>query len=388
MKRLLGAICFCMALLIQPFSATPVAACADVYLSVSELREQTPGRWTDSLVADSGAAIRVDCPVEVPDAERAPVLCASWYPALTEEYAREYTPSKSAWPMNAAHSDESYTMLTHNYHYALKEEEIRLKYYDEEQFIRLEDVDWDAVYVRNSTMTAGEAFSAIHQTIRDIYSKYGEYGFYDFRPARGLTILSLVNQSGKHMRELDVYSFCGQQMIRGLPILTNAGYTFASSSVNSDTAYRHEGGHEAQYYVLHVEAEDSYGFAAHLLAERGVIADDIPLRSFEAAKPDITALIKAGYIREIYSVQFGYAAYPNRQHDLESCILFPSWVIECEYYDSPDMETEPVNVPNYSNSQHYCRLVVNAQTGRLLDPRSKGPDRSDAPEVITWEDVR
>ena len=28
MKRLLGAICFCMALLIQPFSATPVAACA------------------------------------------------------------------------------------------------------------------------------------------------------------------------------------------------------------------------------------------------------------------------------------------------------------------------------------------------------------------------
>lgn len=70
MKRLLGAICFCMALLIQPFSATPVAACADVYLSVSELREQTPGRWTDSLVADSGAVIRVDCPVEVPDAER------------------------------------------------------------------------------------------------------------------------------------------------------------------------------------------------------------------------------------------------------------------------------------------------------------------------------
>lgn len=290
--------------------------------------------------------------------------------------------------MNAAHSDESYTMLTHNYHYALKEDEIRLKYHDEEQFIRLEDVDWDAVYVRNSTMTAGEAFSAIHQTIREIYSKYGEYGFYDFRPARGLTILSLVNQSGKHMRDLDVYSFCGQQMIRGLPILTNAGYTFASSSVNSDTAYRHEGGHEAQYYVLHVEAEDSYGFAAHLLAERGVIADDIPLRSFEAAKPDITALIKAGYIREIYSVQFGYAAYPNRQHDLESCILFPSWVIECEYYDSPDMETEPVNVPNYSNSQHYRRLVVNAQTGRLLDPRSKGPDRSDAPEVITWEDVR
>lgn len=290
--------------------------------------------------------------------------------------------------MNAAHSNESYTMLTHNYHYALKESEINLKYHDEERFIRLDEVDWDAVYVRNSTLTAGEAFDVIHQAVMDVYSEYGEYGFYDFRPARGLTILSLVNQSGKHARELDVYSFCGQQIIRGLPILTNAGYTFASSSVNSDTAYRHESGYEAQYYVLHVESEDSYGFAAHLFAENEVIADDIPLSSFDDAKPDIVALIEAGYIREIYGVQFGYTAYPDKHHDLEHYILFPSWVIECEYYDSPEMPTEPVYVPNYSNSPHYRRLVVNAQSGRLLDPRSKGPGRSDAPEAVRWEDVQ
>ncbi len=222
----------------------------------------------------------------------------------------------------------------------------------------------------------------------DIYSKYGEFGFYDFRPARGLTILSLMNQNGEHVRELDVYSFCGQQIIRGIPILTNAGYTFASSSINSDTMYRYEGGHEAQYYVLHVETEDSYGFAAHLLAEKEIIADDIPLQGFEAAKPDIIDLIEEGYIRDIYGIQFGFVAYPDKQHDLKNYVLFPSWVIECEYYDSPDLVTESVEVPNYSNSQHYRRLVVNAQTGRMLDPRSKGPNRSDPPKIITWEDVR
>lgn len=152
--------------------------------------------------------------------------------------------------------------------------------------------------------------------------------------------------------------------------------------------YRYEGGHEAQYYVLHVETEDSYGFAAHLLAEKEIIADDIPLQSFEAAKPDIIALIEEGYIRNIYGIQFGFVAYPDKQHDLKNYVLFPSWVIECEYYDSPDLVTESVEVPNYSNSQHYRRLVVNAQTGRMLDPRSKGPNRSDSPKIITWEDAR
>lgn len=386
MTKLLSIICVCMALQF-PFISTVVAH-ADEYTSISDLYTQTPGRWTESFTNRSGETVLVDCSVEVPNVNQVPVLSATWYPALPKEYVKEYVPSRTAWPMNAAHSDDSYTMLTHNYHYALKESEIRLKYYDEEQFIKLEDLDWNAVYVRNSQLTAGEAFDVIHQAVMDIYSKYGEFGFYDFRPARGLTILSLMNQNGEHVRELDVYSFCGQQIIRGIPILTNAGYTFASSSINSDTMYRYEGGHEAQYYVLHVETEDSYGFAAHLLAEKEIIADDIPLQSFEAAKPDIIDLIEEGYIRDIYGIQFGFVAYPDKQHDLKNYVLFPSWVIECEYYDSPDLVTESVEVPNYSNSQHYRRLVVNAQTGRMLDPRSKGPNRSDPPKIITWEDVR
>lgn len=136
-----------------------------------------------------------------------------------------------------------------------------------------------------------------------------------------------------------------------------------------------------------VEAEDSYGFAAHLFAEKEVIAEDIPLCSFEAVKPDLAALIEEGYIRELYGIQFGFAAYPDERHDLENYILFPAWVIECEYYDSPELATQAVDVPDYSNSQHYRRLVANAQTGKLLDPRSKGPNRSDAPEIIMWKDT-
>lgn len=379
MKRRLLLLCVMIAVFLSPVSAG-----SESYLSVAELFSMTSDRWTDSFTTAMGETVVLDCAVEVPCVQKVPVLAVTWYPALPGAYREEYASKRNAWPMTDAQSNESYTMLTHNYHYALRESEINLKYHDEERFIRLADVDWNTVYVRDSTLTAGEAFEVIHQTVMDVYSTYGEYGFYDFRPARGLTILSLVNQNGEHVREQDVYSFCGQQIIRGIPVLTNAGYTFASSSVNPDAVYRHEGGHEAQYYVLHVESEDSYGFAAHLFAERDVIAEDIPLCSFESVKPGIVALIESGYIRKIHGIQFGYAAYPDKQHDLEHYILFPSWVIECEYYDSPDMETEPESAPNYANSQHYRRLVVNAQTGRLLDPGSKGPDRSDAPEIIAW----
>lgn len=387
MNKRIKIICLALLLwlLVQP--SQPTEARADAYISISDLYAQTPERWTCSFSSNSGETVSVDCPVEVPNAEKAPVLSATWYPALSDGFLKEYASSKSAWPMTDARSNERNTMLVHNYHYALRESEIELKYYDKERFIRLEDVDWDAVYVRNSTLTAGQAFDVIAQKVKEVYSKYGAAGFYDLKPARGLTILSLVNQQGECVRNLDVYSFCGQQVIRGLPIVTNAGYTFASSEVNPDTMYEYEGGSEAQYYVLHVETEDSYGFAANLLAEKEVIADDIPLLSFEAAKPDIIALIEEGYIRDIERIQFGFVTYPDKQHDLKNYILIPSWVIECEYYDSPDAGTEEILTPDYSNSQHYRRLVVSAQTGKILDPRSKNADRSDAPRIVTWEDV-
>lgn len=381
----------CLTILAMIISSYPLywnTAYAEEYITISELHSQTADRWSDSFANNSGEIIWVDCPIEVPNVEKAPILSATWYPALSDGFLEEYASSKSAWPMTDARSGEKNTMLVHDYHYALQESEIRLKYYDMEQFIKLEDIDWNAVYARNSTLTAAQAFNVIYQKVKEVYSKYGEYGFYDLKPARGLTILSLVNKEGENVRELDVYSFCGQQVIRGIPIVTHAGYTFASSEIYPDTMYQYEGGSEAQYYVLHVETEDSYGFAANLLTEKEVLADDIPFLSFDSAKQDIIALIEEGYIRDIYGIQFGFAAYPDKQHDLKNYILIPSWVIECEYYDSPNSITESVTVPNYSNSQHYRRLVVNAQTGKILDPRSKAPDRSDAPHIITWSQIK
>ena len=57
---------------------------------------------------------------------------------------------------------------------------------------------------------------------------------------------------------MGIYSFYGQQVIRGLPVLTNAGYTFYSANVTVDGMYPYEGGYEAEYYVFHVEAEDGF----------------------------------------------------------------------------------------------------------------------------------
>ena len=125
-------------------------AMAEEYLTIGSLAEQTPKRWSEHFQNNLGQTIYVDCPVEVPVTDEAPGLAAAWYPALSQDFLVEFASFAAKWPMNTAYSDDASAMLTHDYHYALKESEINLKYYDEERFIQLKDIDWNAVYVRNS----------------------------------------------------------------------------------------------------------------------------------------------------------------------------------------------------------------------------------------------
>ena len=251
------------------------------------------------------------------------------------------------------------------------------------EYVRLEEIDWDKGYARNSPLTAREAFEAIENRAKEIYTKYGSHGYYAMEPAYCLKMNSLLDKDRNPLRDIAAYSFFAFEVIRGLPVVGNI--PLAYGHINN---HRFESLYEPRYYVLNIESEDAYGFAAHLLAEEELIHEDIPLVDFELAKPQIEKLIQEGRVRKVHGVRLGYMLYLEPDHNREHFRLVPSWVVDCEYYSTAKAETEVIDEPDYTIVQNFRKLVVNAQTGRLLDPEDKSLGRSDYPKIITWDQVR
>lgn len=90
----------------------------------------------------------------------------------------------------------------------------------------------------------------------------------------------------------------------------------------------------------------------------------------------------------MYSLRLGYACY---QDPKEKGIFWavPSWVMECEWYRSAKEEKTVYDFKADFKEEMsgYQQIIVNAQTGKLLDPLDESNDRSHCPKIIDWEDV-
>ena len=369
--------------MIVPCLATPVP-----YLNIKTLFEQSATRWQDVYQSARGETVSVDCPVIIPDADMAPVLRVIWYPPLDQAFLQDSkAPSKADAYKYAAYSKEDTTVFCNNFANTIAVKEIdRCKFVRE--YAALEEVDWDKAYARNNPLTAREAFGIIESRVKELYTKYGSYGYYPMEPAYGFTTLHLADKDGNPIRDLAAYCFFSHEVIRGLPVLGTVPLTYDHITLTYGDNHEFESLYEPRYYVLNVESEDAYGFAAHLLAEEEVIQEDIPLVDFEIAKSQIERLIVDGRVRKVHGVRLGYILYLEPDHNSKHFRLIPSWVVDCEYYPKAKIDTEVTDEPDYTNHRYFRYMIINAQTGKLIDPESKSPERSNCPEIITWDQIR
>lgn len=161
------------------------------------------------------------------------------------------------------------------------------------------------------------------------------------------------------------------------------------------------------YYTLWVEGEanppmgvvealirsaDDFIMSIGLAREVSVLAEDVPLLPFEQIKPEFEKWIKAGLIRQVYVVRFGYMVYYNPKSPTTSFYSIPVWILEGEILESYEKESqiEPGSFSDiYSRFTGGDTLIVEAQTGKLLDfLTNRDPARRMANEIITWDDVK
>jgi hypothetical protein len=157
-------------------------------------------------------------------------------------------------------------------------------------------------------------------------------------------------------------SFHWQQIISGIPVVGIFHRAFFESHF--------EGGTRTDISLVYRQP-DNFWLGVHLVQPVETIAEDLPLAAFSQLH------IKLGY------ALFEAPGYTSKQvtDKTRSFYAFPIWSIGSIYVSDPKKAAAPVYVDHIDpyfydphNSLAYREIMVNAQTGQLINPQSRKVD--------------
>lgn len=142
--------------------------------------------------------------------------------------------------------------------------------------------------------------------------------------------------------------------------------------------------------------ETCYNFTVVPYRETRLLAEDVPLLSFEAVKRALTEQILAGHLWSIDEMEFGYIGTSAPGMDNRHFLLQPVWRIKGGYTDDP--HTDKAVLPYQPSNAKEGRLVIpeaygdyyfHAQTGEMFRRPTQNDNGRAMPamEVLYWENV-
>ena len=148
--------------------------------------------------------------------------------------------------------------------------------------------------------------------------------------------------------------------------------------------------------VFNYRNETCYNFTVVPYQETRMLAEDVPLLSFEAVKRALTEQILAGHLWSIDEMEFGYIGTSAPGMDNRHFLLQPVWRIKGGYTDDP--HTDKAVLPYQPSNAKEGRLVIpeaygdyyfHAQTGEMFRRPTQNDNGRAMPamEVLYWEKV-
>lgn len=371
-----------IAALCMAFGSASCAAAQEEYLTVAELRAQTPGRWRQTYPTE-WRDVTVDARVILPDVEMIPIVRVDYdrrEPSLTAEQTGwdevKYRGAQIILSRKAQPAPRSVDGRRIN-----SQPEQRGDWYG--------DFAPENAYVPMSDTTFGE----ICEMIRAELARFG------FDPATFSVEAPerLWAQHwyfyGKKQDALPGHIMLeASQRLNGLPILSHI-YLVHGQGRRGDEFF--------DRFQIHTDYDARIGGLSHLFINACVpvetLAQDVPLCSFEAVRRAIEEQSAAGHIRKVYEVQLGYVLYnepgvyrtgKEPLHEQTYCAK-PMWRVNCLWVDNPrgELRETASYTEDERNSLDYRQLLADAQTGALVVP-SDEKDRCAFPGFTAWEDTR
>lgn len=334
------------------------AASAQEYYTLPEIREQAAAGWHETYTDKYGRTIPVDLEIDVFGEDVSPVLRVGW--RVKEGYSVDH--------------DNPYGTLIS----AKKELGGTTKYiYESYNGKKIEmDKAYGNEYGNNLTPRGVFAFFADH-IVQQGY--LDEEVLYE-QPKNFRVLCSINERTGDVVASAFYVVYLWPSMYK-MPVMTHVNWAFEKSQGPICSA-------EA---TLRMRNEDEYTISIESFMEKELLAESIPLCSVEQVIQAAEKKIKAGNIQKVISLRFGYAVYNDpaiaskrmADHDVEDWYLVPSWILECGYSANPKKD--------YDKNVNSKLIVINAQTGEMLDPRDtsfKGYGDSRYKGFVSWDEVQ
>ena len=148
--------------------------------------------------------------------------------------------------------------------------------------------------------------------------------------------------------------------------------------------------------VFNYQNETCYNFTVVPYQETRMLAEDVPLLSFEAIKQALTSQILSGHLWSIDEMEFCYIGTSASRMDGSRFLLQPVWRIKGGYTDDP--HTDKAVLPYQPSNAKEGRLMVpeaygdyyfHAQTGEMFRRPTQNDNGHAMPalEILRWEDV-
>lgn len=193
-------------------------------------------------------------------------------------------------------------------------------------------------------------------------------------------------------------SFNWPQMLHGLPIIGefSRAFVFGRSQLSAGT--------RADFSLCY-KGPDSFWLGVDTVAPVEILAEDIPLSGFDKVIDSLEKEIEAGRLRQVLDMKLGYYLFEapgytqppqNTPYDrTRSFYALPVWRLGCQYVESAKAKVREVYVDKIDpyfydpkNSLTYQEIMVNAQTGELIDPLKPSIKAITYPGFKTWKDIR
>ena len=354
MKKLLCLLAAAMLLL--------SAAWAEEYQSIADM--PTPDRWTETYQAGK-FTVAVDVQPTIPEMESLPVLKvvpSYWVPQAREDAQWQLAMDRTA--------EGAFHLWTEN---------VETFYDPAVMGILTGPFDRDAKYITGSELTVNQMAAKVAQIFSEMENPVG----YD------IDHIDSLNPQGAKGSTAVIMSFF--QTLRDVPLWGHAIYSVDNAS-DSDMAY-------APNFILTMQDDDHYELLGRTVSESAVLAEDVPLCSFDKIKATVEEQIRAKHIRAVYAIDLGYALYnepgvifkANGSLDWQKTAEFyavPAWRVVCLYTSYPTKTLPESAYADPVSSLYYETLYISAQTGELLDPDHKGKGGADYEGFIAWDDVK
>lgn len=367
----------CAITLFACFALLPVIGGAQAYITIAEMHEQPPAHWTQDYET-KWRTVSIDVQPFVPQADNLPILKVVPDFRQPDVFAlgegwRSKVNDRGTFQVYLDDMEQEYG----NAQKRAKGESTTTTYYP--------PFDMNAAYAKHNDLTLNDIINHL-RLIMDTIGEDQDQWHYD-RLIRVMVNSTVSNVTDEPLLP-DSYSVDLQQKLHSIPVLCHV--------LDSVEQPKEQEMWFTTGLAFHIRTLESISFGGTQVKITDVLADDIPLCDFSKIQSAIEKEIMAGHIRKIFDVELGYALYnePGVSRSrgaawLQTAVFYavPVWQVNCYYVESSTKELRDYtekDVPE-RGVMEYKALIVNAQTGVVMDRSNNRKGCGDYAGFISWE---